>query len=76
MLKFNLEPQASDLMNIGAAEGAEVSFSAPTFAPELSAWECAFSIEGSDRTFTSKLYGVSELQAIELVIGFISKMTA
>jgi len=76
MLKFNLEPQASDLMHIGAAEGAEASISAPVFVPEMSAWECAFSIQGSDGTFTSKLYGVSELQAIELVIGFISKMTA
>lgn len=76
MLKFKLEPQSRDMMNIGAAEGAEVSICAPVLMPDKSMWECAFSIEGSDGTFNSKIYGDSELQAVELVIGFINKMIA
>lgn len=55
MLKLNFEPQASDLMHTGAAEGAEASLSAPAFVPGMSGLECAFRIEGSDRTFTSEL---------------------
>lgn len=74
MLIFNLKPQSLDPLNIGLAKGATVTLQAPVFAQDKSAWECAFSIEGADNMFYSSLYGVSEFQAIELVINFINSL--
>lgn len=74
MLEFSLEPAERDHLNIGVAAGARVIIRSPTFSEAKAAWECEFSIKGSEREFHSSLFGVSELQAVELVIGFINKM--
>jgi Domain of unknown function (DUF6968) len=74
LLEFRLEPSPKDHLNIGVAEGARVTIQSPTFSQEKAAWECVFSIKGSENEFHSSLYGISELQAVELVIGFLDKM--
>ena len=74
MLELSLEPAGKDYLNIGVAAGANVIIRSPTFSEEKAAWECEFSIKGSESDFHSSLFGVSELQAVELVIGFINKM--
>jgi hypothetical protein len=74
LLEFNLEPTSSDHLNIGVATGARVCIHSPAFSKDKAAWECGFSIKGSESEFHSSLYGVSELQAVELVVGFINKM--
>ena len=51
MLELSLEPAGKDYLNIGVAAGANVIIRSPTFSEEKAAWECEFSIKGSESEF-------------------------